>query len=328
MLRFRSMIAKGDIKVPFDAQALPAEVTWIDAMRPDHKETAFLERILGIVVPTLENLSEIETSSRLYRNKDVLFMSMPVIVRSTSGVAQTSPIGFALTKSYVLTVRHKPMKPCEDLHFAEVLDNGRPADGPSAWITLIESILDHCADELEKITASLNSLSETVFDQGADKSHRGPVEDTKILRRVLGAIADNGNTASKAGDALLGMSRMLPFVASEAESYLSSEQKAKIKSLGRDIASLNEYERSQMERTQFLLDATLGLTNVEQNNIFRILTVVSVIGIPPTFVASMYGMNFKNMPELDWPHGYAYGLTVILISALIPIIWFKRRGWW
>jgi magnesium transporter len=328
MLNFHSTIVKGPIRVLLDATALPPELNWIDAFRPDRKEIAFLERTLGIAVPTLEDLSVIETSSRLYRKKDSLFMSMPVIVRLTSGVAQTSPIGFVLTKGYVLTVRYKQMKPCENLHYAEVLETGRPADGPSAWITLVESFLDHCSDELEKITAGLDSLSETVFDQGADKSDRGPVQDAKILRRVLGAIADNGNTASKAGDMLLGMSRMLPFVASEAGSYLSSEQKAKIKSLSRDIASLNEYERSQAERVQFLLDATLGLTNIEQNNIFRILTVVSVIGIPPTLVASMYGMNFKNMPELEWHYGYAWGLALIFISALIPILWFKRRGWW
>ncbi len=328
MLRFHSTIVKGPIKVPPDATALPPEVNWIDAFRPDHKEVAFLERLCGIVVPTLESLSAIETSSRLYRDKDNLFMSMPMIVRLTSGVALTSPIGFVLTKGYVLTVRYKQMKPCDDLHYADVLENGRPSDGPSAWITLIERILDHCSDELEKITTGIDSLSEDVFDQGADKSHRGPVQDTKILRRVLGAIADHGNTASKVSDVLLGMSRMLPFVTSEAATYLSSEQKAKIKSLSRDIASLNEYERSQTERVQFLLDATLGLTNIEQNNIFRILTVVSVIGIPPTLVASMYGMNFKNMPELEWQYGYTWGLALIFISALIPIIWFKRRGWW
>jgi Mg2+ and Co2+ transporter CorA len=94
------------------------------------------------------------------------------------------------------------------------------------------------------------------------------------------------------------------------------------------VASLNDYETHLTDKIHFLLDATLGLTNVEQNNIFRILTVVSVVGIPPTFVASMYGMNFKNIPEYDWSYGYQYGLLLIALSALIPIIWFKWRGWW
>ncbi len=328
MLRFHSTIAKGEVKVGFDAPALPAEVNWIDVMRPEAKEVAFLERILDIKVPTLESLSAIETSSRLYRDKDLLYMSMPMIVRATSGVAQTSPLGFVLTKDYVLTVRYKQFKPCEDLHYAEVVENGRPADGPSAFISLLEAIIENGSDELEKINSELDGLSQTVFDQGGGKPHEGPIQDTKNLRRVLGAIAANGNLASKISDVLLGMSRMLPFVSGEAESYLSPAEAAKIKTLGRDIASLNEYERGQTDRIQFLLDATLGLTNIEQNNIFRILTVVSVVGIPPTLVASMYGMNFKNMPELEWTYGYEWGLGLILLSALIPIIWFKRRGWW
>lgn len=328
MLRFHSTIAKGEVKVGFDAAALPPEVNWIDAMRPEPKEIVFLERILGLKVPTLESLSAIETSSRLYRDKDFLYMSMPMLIRATSGVAQTSPLGFVLTKDYVLTVRYMPFKPCEDLHYADVVENGRPADGPSALVALLETIIDHSSDQLEKINADLDGLSQTVFDQGGGKPRQGPIEDTKNLRRVLGAIAGNGNLASKISDALLGMSRMLPFVTSEAAPYLSPEEKAKIKSLGRDITSLNEYERGQTDRIQFLLDATLGLTNIEQNNIFRILTVVSVVGIPPTLVASMYGMNFKNMPELEWTYGYEWGLGLILLSALIPIIWFKRRGWW
>ena len=81
-------------------------------------------------------------------------------------------------------------------------------------------------------------------------------------------------------------------------------------------------------KTAFLLDTLLGLSNIEQNNVFRVLTLVSVVGIPPTFFASMYGMNFKGMPEYDWPHGYAYGLTLIACSAIIPAIWFKVKGWW
>ena len=103
--------------------------------------------------------------------------------------------------------------------------------------------------------------------------------------------------------------------------------RAQLKSLQRDVSSLNDYESHLTDKIHFLLDATLGMTNVEQNNIFRILTVVSVVGIPPTFFASMWGMNFKGMPELEWTYGYEFALFVIIVSALIPIFWFKWRGW-
>jgi magnesium transporter len=90
---------------------------------------------------------------------------------------------------------------------------------------------------------------------------------------------------------------------------------------------LNEYESHLSDKVQFLVDATLGLINMEQNDLFRLLTIVSVVGIPPTLVASMYGMNFHNMPELSWAYGYQYGLTLIALSAAIPLIWFKIKRW-
>ena len=104
--------------------------------------------------------------------------------------------------------------------------------------------------------------------------------------------------------------------------------KARLSTIASDAQSLREFQEHLSEKTSFLLDALLGLSNIEQNNVFRVLTIVSVVGIPPTFFASMYGMNFKNMPEYDWPHGYAYGLTLIACSAIIPAIWFKVKGWW
>jgi magnesium transporter len=224
------------------------------------------------------------------------------------------------------------MKPCEDLqhrlNYSDRINSGLPANGPSALIVLLDNIVEFCSDELEKIDSGLDLNSQTVFDQGTGQGGKDPVRDSVALRKVLGAIAGNGYMAAKIGEVLVWISRMLPFVSHEAASYLSPEQQAKIGDIARDVTSLIEYGKVQADRNHFLLDATLGLTNLEQNNIFRLLTVVSVIGIPPTLVASMYGMNFKFMPELDWPYGYAWGLALIAIIALIPALWFKRRGWW
>ena len=324
MLTFHSTRTKTAFEVDLGSSVLPPGVNWIDAFRPDEKEIAYLERAMGIVVPTLERLSEIESSSRLYRDKDHLFMSMPVIVRLSSGSPQTSPLGFVLSKTLLLTIRYKRMKACEDLHYAALPDNGRAADGPSGLITLLESIIDRAADELEKIHAELDALSQSVF---ADTESKGPEKASADLRFLLTKVGRAGDLTSKISDVLLGIGRILPFVSSEAADYLGPDQRAKIKSLTRDIASLNDYETRQTDKIQFLLDATLGLTSIEQNNIFRILTIVSVMVGPPTVVAGVYGMNFKFMPELDWRYGYPFGLLVILISAMIPFLWFKKRGW-
>jgi magnesium transporter len=116
-------------------------------------------------------------------------------------------------------------------------------------------------------------------------------------------------------------------VAGECESFTEGEADARFETIRRDIASLDEFETRLSENVQFLLDAALGLISIEQNNVFRVLTVVSVVGVPPTLIASMYGMNFKHMPELDWIYGYPYGLSLITLSALVPIVFFKIKGW-
>jgi magnesium transporter len=328
MLSFHSSAAKGEIPVAADAKTIPAGVNWIDALRPDAREIAFLESALGIEVPTLPALSEIESSSRLRTENDWLYISIPMIYRAEGFMPALTPLGFVLSKDLLVTVRFKPMKAFDDCK-GNLARHPLQAGGPGALIAVLEVIVDHAADILEGAGTDLDHLSEQIFGthKGSRQRH-GPREDGERLRGVMRKIGVNGDLTSKIEDVLLGTGRMLPYVAANAAPYLASEARAKLKSLQRDVASLNDYETHLTNKIQFLLDATLGLTNIEQNNIFRILTVVSVVGIPPTFFASMWGMNFKGMPELDWTHGYAFGLSVIAASAILPVAWFKWRGWW
>ena len=198
---------------------------------------------------------------------------------------------------------------------------------------LAEMLKEHTRD-LVLLSATphqgdLDCLSEDIFGtKNANARGHRPREDGDQLRLVLRKVGRIGDLTSKIEDHLLGVARMLPYVAANAAPYLEAGLRAKLKSLQRDVASLNDYETHLSDKIQFLLDATLGLTNIEQNNIFRILTIVSVVGIPPTFFASMWGMNFKNIHEYDWTYGYEFGLFVIAVSAILPVIWFKWRGWW
>jgi len=327
MLSFHSSAAKGEIPVATDAEAIPPEVNWIDALRPDAREIAFLERALGVEVPSLESLSEIESSSRLHTEKDWLHLSIPMIHRSEGFMPGLTPLGFVLSKDLLLTVRFKPMKIFEDC-MDNLARHPLQPGGPGALTTVLEVIIDHAADILEGTGSDLDRLSEEIFGTHTNAGRHRPREDGDKLRGVMRKIGRNGDLTSKTEDVLLGMARMVPYVVTNAAPYLPAEIRAKFESLQRDLASLNDYETHLTDKIHFLLDATLGLTNIEQNNIFRILTVVSVVGIPPTFFASMWGMNFKNIHEYDWAYGYQFGLFVIAVSALIPIIWFKWRGWW
>lgn len=329
MLGFYSSVAAGKIDVDLEGQIIPPEVSWIDAFRPEKKEIDFLERTLGIAVPSFADLSEIESSSRLYKEKNHLFLSVPAHYRTVGDVPRTTPLGFVVSKDLLLTIRFKPLKACEHLHDVLAKRAIELPGGLGALVAVLEGIVEHTADELEAIANDLDTISDEIFDgESARKQEDRTRPAGDHLRHVLRRIVRIGDHAAKISDILLGMARMIPFVMTNPVEPFSSDYKTKLKSLQRDVGSLDAYERRLTEQVQFLLDATLGLTNIDQNDIFRILTAVSVVGIPPTFITSLYGMNFKIMPELDWTYGYAFALGFIALSAILPILWFKKKGWW
>ena len=217
------------------------------------------------------------------------------------------------------------------VHLAKhVTEKGDLAEGGlGATVTILEVIIDHIADILERIGADLDGISRRVFagDVLSAKASK-PRHANNSMKTMLQIVGRSGDLASKMGESLLGLNRMIPYVIAHAGSYMNGDYKQRLDVVAGDIKSLNDHGEHLSGKTQFLLDTLLGVANIEQNNVFRILTVVSVIGIPPTFFASLWGMNFKSMPELEWPHGYAMGLTVIITSAILPAVWFKVKGWW
>jgi magnesium transporter len=329
MLTFHDTLAKTEVPVALDAAALPARVNWIDAFQPTEPETAFLRRVLSIDPPSRDRLSEIENSSRLYTIGDHLYVATPTVYHDTAGLTRTTPLGFVLGKDNVVTIRFKPIKACDHHRYAAPDGDHPLTGGVGGFLSILEQIVDHMADDLEAITGELENHSHVIFgiDDGRPQRHSG--HESRNLRPMLTRLGRIGGYTSRISETLLGISRMIPYVTANAgPDLLSAGAKARLKSVNRDVASLGDYERHIGDKIQFLLDATLGMISVDQNDIFKVLTLVSVVGIPPTLIASMYGMNFKNMPELDWAYGYPYGLTMIVLSALIPLAWFKWRGWW
>jgi magnesium transporter len=194
---------------------------------------------------------------------------------------------------------------------------------------LMEAIVDRLADVLENTATSLDELSHRLFaiDNPGAGPRRRPARDEAYLRESLKRVGRSGDLISKIRDSLLGIGRIVPFAANHGSDWIRPEVKADLETLRHDVLSLSDYDMHLANKVQLLLDATLGLINIEQNNIIKVLTIVSVVGVPPTLVASMYGMNFKLMPELEWSWGYPYGLALIALSAVLPLLWFKRRGW-
>jgi magnesium transporter len=307
----------------FDAAALPADTVWVDLLNPTPEEARFVERTTGLRLPSVEELSEIESSSRLRTENGVLYMSAPLVHRATAGNPQTTPVGFVLSAELLITVRFEALTAFGAFDQAPC---GSPAE---TFVGLLDAVVDRLADVLEHIAAELDTLSHRLFrsgpaDLGKRRRHARETADLRVILRRVGA---NGDLVSKIRDSLLGLGRIVPYVASLGADWLAEPVKPRLETLRHDIASLSDYDSHLVNKVQLLLDATLGLINVDQNNIIKVLTIVSVIGVPPTLVASMYGMNFKHMPELDWAWGYPFGLALIAVSAIGPVLWFKWRGW-
>jgi len=216
------------------------------------------------------------------------------------------------------------------LHAFETVAQKRSTDGGSfssveTFAALVDGMLELSADVIEQIAAELDGVSRAVFSRLGKQKHVTQSNDE--LRRVLIGVGTAGERLSRIRDSVLGLQRIVPFVAGTEQDWIPANIRARLKTTQNDLSSLTEYETHLSNKVQFLLDAVLGFINTKQNDIFQVLTVISIVGIPPTLVASIYGMNFKNMPELSWAWGYPYGLVLILLSAILPIVWFKWRRW-
>jgi magnesium transporter len=309
------------------ATALPDGIVWIDLLVPTEEEAAFVARATGLHVPLRDELSEIESSSRLRTENGVLYLSMPAVFRR-DGQPVTTPLGFVLSADHLITVRFEPLPAFET--FQAELNTPRQVHPSSAgaFSSLLETIVDRMADVLEQVGGELDMISHRVFrakEKAGDK--KAPAREENDLRETIRAIGRAGDLISKIRDSLMGIGRIVPYTLGHCMAWMPHEVRPNLETLRSDVISLNDYDAYLTSKVQFLLDATLGLINIEQNNIIKVLTVVSVVGVPPTLVASWYGMNFKHIPELDWTLGYPYVMVVALLSAILPLIWFRARGW-
>jgi len=308
---------------------IPMEVVWIDLISPDPAEIAFVEKATGLAVPSFHELSEIETSSRLRAEKGALYVNAPLIYRSESDEPIATPVGFVLTADRLISVRFAELSSFAAVTKRKLASEAPELSSSAVFSDLMDAIVDRLADVLERIAAELDVLSRRLFHAGptAPSRQRRSAVESLSLRVLLRRVGRNGDLVSKIRDSLLGIARIIPFVLSLAVEWLPTDVKPRLETVRQDITSLNDYDAHLANKVQLLLDATLGMINIEQNNIIKVLAVVSVVGIPPTLVASMYGMNFRHMPELEWAWGYPYGLAVIAVSAILPLLWFKWRRW-
>ena len=303
----------------------PAAGVWLDLLDGTDAERAQAAALTGLRIPARDEISEIEASSRLQREGDTLYLSTPIVARPDDGAPLlVTPLGLVLSRDHLLSVRYSRLAAFDS--FAHALEAAPgPPSSTDAFLGLMEAMVDRAADILEMAGAELDTLSGTIFHAESRPGRGGRSDAT--LRAVLRRIGQAGDLVSHLRDSLLGLGRIAAYVAEARLPWMPPDLHGRCVSLRADIASLADHDAQLTNKVQFLLDATLGFLTIEQNNGIKVLTVVSLIGIPPTLIASIYGMNFKNMPELDWAYGYQYALCLIVLSVVGPLAVFRWRGW-
>jgi magnesium transporter len=301
-----------------------ATAVWIDLLDPTPEEHKLVEAAICLSIPTEATISEIESSSRLSTRNGTLYLNMPLLNMAEHGAVSVS-MGFVLREDRLVTVRFAPSR-ILDL-FIERLVNGETGTvtPPHIFLGLLEAIVDRQADGLEYVRDELEKISHTIFAMGTGPGTGRKSEDA-TLKRILGELGKLGDLISHIRDTQVGAARIVPFVNSMAP-WIPADLHTRLETLRHDIGSVSEFDTHLNDKTQFLLDATLGFINIAQNNVMKVMAIASVVGIPPVLVAGIYGMNFKSMPELDWSWGYQFGWGLIILTTLIPLAVFRWRKW-
>ena len=292
-----------------------ADVLWIDLLKPTREEELAVEAALGLQLPTIEEMEALEPSSRLYQEAGATFMTATLLAKGDEDAPYATPVTFVLAKEVLVTLRYEQLR-------AFSVYSGRAhglgaASGPAALLGLLDAVVERLAQVLDGAGDKVEAASQAVFrrPQGGD------------FRPLLTGLAQAQSVAALVRTSLVSLARLISFASLAQEIGADAESRAHLDSLQRDVQSLTEHTGHQAAHVTFLLDAALGLINIEQNGIIKFFSVVAVVFMPPTLIASIYGMNFDVLPELHWRAGYPMALLAMLVAAVLPVLWFKRRGW-
>ena len=304
-----------------DEAELPESAVWIDLVRPKPAEDKLVERLVGIAVPTREEMQEIETSSRLYVENGARYMTATLMCQSDTDLPRTTPVTFILAGNRLVTVRYDDPRPFLLLINRLTRICQPNVSGQTVLMDLLDAVIDRAADILEKIGAEVDQASHEILEPAASGGRTA-------YNAILKTIGSTGNLTSKVRESLVSIGRLLLFLANEAEGMRwAKDVRAQLQSMQSDVHSLSDHASYLTNKITFLLDAMLGVVSLEQTNIIKLFSVAAVVFMPPTLIASIYGMNFRTMPELDWHYGYPFALLLMFIAGALPYFFFKWKRW-
>lgn len=296
---------------------LPDDAVWVELVQPTREEELAVEAAVGVGLPTREEMSEIETSSRLYQENGSIFMIATLLCGADETRPVPGPVTFVLTGDRLVTIRYvQPRAFAAFVSQAERQPELRRT-GLDVFLGLLESVVDKTADLLEHVSADVEATSQAIFRQAPGTR----------FKPVLNRLAQSQSLNANARESLVSLARLVSYAMLAKQVEPRHDAHDQLRSLQRDIQSLTEHASYVSGNLTFLLDAALGLINIEQNEITKVFSIYAVILLPPTMIATIYGMNFHNMPELSWRFGYPLAWLAMALSSLVPFWWFKRKGW-
>jgi magnesium transporter len=302
---------------------VPESSVWFDLVNPNLQEDKLVEQKVGIGVPTREEMQEIEVTSRLYVENGARYMTATLMCQSDTDAPKTTPVTFILSGHRLITVRYDEPRPFMMVGNKLARICSPAVSGESVLMDLLDAVIDRAADILERIGSEVDQISHDIFEPDQERGDR-----TRNYNQILRAIGRKGDLASKVRESLVSIGRLLLYLANEADSMRwAKEPRALLRGMQRDVHSLSDHAAYLSNKIQFLLDAMLGVVSIEQNNVIKIFSVAAVVLMPPTLIASIYGMNFKHMPELDWTFGYPIAVLLMVSAAVAPYYFFKWRKW-
>jgi magnesium transporter len=302
--------------------AIPPDAIWLDLLEPTPSEERQVESFLAIEVPTRDEMREIESSNRLYEENGALYMTATVITKLDSDLPESTQITFILSSVKLVTNRYvDPLPFRRFIAYAERHPNS--CNSPPALLAgLVEAIVNRVADVIERAATDLDAASAEVFS--ASRRRRGAMRD---FRNILERLGQNGDLISKARESLVSLGRMLTFLQQSTTVPMSQEVRGRFRTVARDVMAMSDHASFLGTKVAFILDATLGLINIDQNNILKIFSVVTVFLLPPSVIGAVYGMNFDQIPWLHERWGFWAALGLMLVSAIGPFLYFKRKRW-
>ena len=314
---------QGLVRVPWESgTALPKEAIWFDLLEPSSEEERAVEQVLGIDVPTREEMREIESSNRLYEENGGVYMTATFGSMLDTDLPQSTQVTCIITGSHLVTNRYTDPLPFRRfVAFAET----HPATCGSPTLLLaglLEAIINRIADVIERVAADLDSTSAETF-----ASARRRTERSLDFREVLGRVGQAGELVSKARESLVSLNRLLAFVQQSPIITMSQDARTRFRTLSRDVIAMSDHSSFLGDKVTFVLDATLGMVTIDQNNILKIFSVVTVFLLPPSVIAGIFGMNFEHMPWLHESWGFLAATGAMVASAVLPWLWFKHKRW-